>query len=120
MEGMFDIASRMKAGQPTQVAQLSAGVRGAQRATPEQIKAAAASLMARGITPTAVNVAEEIAAMTAAPAPPAAAPMVPGAGRVGPQGSEEMLARIKAEQAAKNQEMLRRAMEERRRMSGAR
>lgn len=106
MGGMFDMARP----EPVQLAQ---------SATPEQIKAAAARLMARGITPTKVNLAEEIAVMTSEPAAPAVqAP--PGAGRAGPQGSAEMLARIKAEQEARNQVILRRAMEERRRMSGAR
>lgn len=85
--------------------------------TQEQIRIAAARLAARGIQPTRANIAEEIAVMAAQPAAPAAAP---SAGRAGPQGSQEMLERIKAEQAARNQEIIRRAMEERRRMSGAR
>ena len=89
--------------------------------TQEQSKIAAARLAARGIQPTRALIAEEIASMGNAPPPaPAAGPVVPGAGRAGPQGSAEMMERIKAQQALRNQEILRRAMEERRRMSGAR
>jgi hypothetical protein len=119
MDGMFSKVSRPQAGADGATGTMAEGVRGARKATPEEIKAASARLMAKGITPNAVNVAEEIAAMTEAPAA-APAPAAPGAGRAGPQGSPEMLDRIKAEQAARNRALLEKAMRERRALSGAR
>jgi len=119
-EGMFSKLSRPQAGAAGGAGTMAEGVRGARKATPEEIKAAAARLMAKGITPNAVNVAEEIANGIAAADAPAAAPMPAAAGRAGPQGSPEMLDRIKAEQAAKNKALLERVARERRNMSGAR
>jgi hypothetical protein len=84
------------------------------QATPEQVRIASARLMARGIQPTRVNIAEEIAVMNLQSQ--AAPPVVPGAGRVGPQPSQGMLDRIKAEQDARNRALF----EKRRNMSGAR
>lgn len=119
MAGMFDMASRLKAADAVQTAQLADGVRGAKRATPEQIRAAADALRARGIQPTAVNVAEELAVMAKTPVPTPPPPQ-PGAGRAGPQVSPETLERIKALQQERNRLVLEQALAERRRLSGAR
>jgi hypothetical protein len=121
--GMFDkftrsMAQSAPAEEPPMV--LAQGVMGATKATPEQTARAVARLRAAGIKPNAVNVAEEIANEVGGADAAPAGPVVPGAGRAGAQGSPEMLERIKEQQRIENAARIKAALEERRRMSGAR
>lgn len=89
--------------------------------TPAQRDAAIAELRKQGMPVTAVNIAEMAAIMAkgaAAPAPAAAGSVARP--QIGAQPSEDLLARAKAAQDARNAEVLRKAMAERRRLSGAR
>lgn len=121
--GMFDQLLGAKAAPQTASTRAPEGgaVAGA---TPEQIKAAIARLVAKGVKPNQTNIAEEIALggdeEQAAPAAPRGEPMRGKPVMGGGQPSPEMMQAVKAQQDARNRAVLERAMAERRRMSGAR
>jgi hypothetical protein len=88
---------------------------------PELRDAAVAELKRQGVPVTAVNIAEMAATLGRSPAAARApAPASVAAPKIGAQPSEDLLGRVKAAQDARNAEVLRKALEERRRLSGAR
>jgi hypothetical protein len=120
MAGMFDYINKAGSRETAPKRTNDEGVQVAQGGDAQK-KAAIQRLKDKGVQPTAVNIAEEMAMGDgAAPAKPAGEPMVGRPVMGGAQPSPEMLQRMKAAQEARNREVLERAMAERRRMSGAR
>jgi len=121
-EGMLSAPFAAKTAQTssTRNAEYGGAVAGA---TPEEIKAAVARLLAKGLKVNKVNVAEEIANPSDAQPPAAPSPMPMEAPPRGPYGgnpSPELVQNIKDAQREKNRLFLERVEADRRKKSGAR